>query len=82
MRLGSDCAGYGSDYLAFKLNGVKVETRFCSEIDPQKVALLHRVRGLYNDTDFVLYRDIKDGDNTAAPRCDVLITGAPCQAYS
>jgi len=81
-RLGSDCAGYGSDYLALKLHGVKVETSFCAEIDPQKVALLHRVHDLYNDTDFVLHRDIKDRDNTATPRCDVFITGAPCQAYS
>lgn len=82
VRLGSDCAGYGSDYLALKLNGVKVETSFCAEIDPQKVALLHRVHDWYNDTDFLLYRDIKDRDNTAAPGCDVFITGAPCQAYS
>ncbi|MFM7980588.1 MAG: DNA cytosine methyltransferase [Candidatus Fonsibacter sp.] len=82
VRLGSDGAGYGSDYLALKLNGVKVETSFCAEIDTQKVELLHRVHDLCNDTDFVLYRDIKDRDNTAAPGCDVFITGAPCQAYS
>ena len=68
VRLGSDCAGYGSDYRALKLNGVKVETSFCADIDPQKVALLHRVHDLYNDTDFVLYRDIKDRDNTATPK--------------
>ena len=65
--MGSDCAGYGSDYLALKLNGVKVETSFFAEIDPQKVALLHRVHDLYNDTDFLLYWDNKDRDNTAAP---------------
>ena len=82
VRLGSDCAGYGSDFLALTFCGVNVETVFCAEIDSQKIALLRQAHDLFNDTQFTIFKDVKDRDNAGAPECDIFITGAPCQAYS
>jgi DNA-cytosine methyltransferase len=82
IRLGSDCSGYGSEFLAMKYSNLPVKTVFCSEIDPDKVVLLRRTHHVFKDEDFVLYPDITKRDNSKAPECDIFISGAPCQAYS
>jgi DNA-cytosine methyltransferase len=82
VRLGSDCTGYSSEFLALKYSGVDVKTVFCAEIDPDKVVLLRRAHDMFGDTGFTFYRDIKERNNQDAPECDIFMTGAPCQAYS
>ena len=80
IRLGSDCSGYGSEFLAMKFSDLPVKTVFCSEIDPDKVVLLRRTHHVFKDEDFVLYPDITKRVNSKAPECDIFISGAPCQA--
>jgi len=82
VRLGSDCSGYGSEFLALKQCGVNVRTAFCSEIDANKLTLLKRTREMHNDVDYALHRDIKTRDCTAAPECDLFVSGDPSQAFS
>jgi DNA (cytosine-5)-methyltransferase 1 len=82
VRLGSDCSGYGSEFLALKQCGVDVRTVFCAEIDANKVKLLKRTHDIHNDSDYTLYSDIKTRDCIAAPVCDLFVSGAPCQASS
>ena len=82
VRLGSDCSGYGSEFLALKLCNLNVHTVFCSEIDAGKVKLLQRTHAIHNDLDYTLYNDIKTRDCAAAPECDLFVSGAPCQAFS
>lgn len=82
VRLGSDCSGYGSEFLALKQCGVDVRTIFCAEIDANKVKLLKRTHDIHNDSDYSLYIDIKTRDCAAAPVCDLFVSGAPCQAFS
>lgn len=82
IRLGSDCSGYGSEFLAMQYVGLPVKTVFCSEIDPDKVTLLRRAHAMFEDNAFTLYPDIKQRDNKSAPECDIFVSGAPCQAYS
>ena len=82
VRLGSDCSGYGSEFLALKQCGVDVRTVFCAEIDANKVKLLTRTHDIQNDSDYTLYSDIKTRDCAAAPECDLFVSGAPCQAFS
>jgi len=85
VLLGSDCSGYGSDFLALHLLGVPVRTAFCAECDPVKVRLLRDLHKLHNDAagdDFVLYHDIKARDNSKAPKVDIFVSGAPCPAWS
>ena len=82
VRLGSDCSGYGSEFLALKQCNVNVQTVFCAEIDAGKVKLLKRTHALHQDLDYTLYNDIKTRDCAAAPGCDLFVSGAPCQAFS
>lgn len=82
VRLGSDCSGYGSEFLALKQCNLNVHTVFCAEIDAGKVQLLKRAHAIHNDLDYTLYNDIKTRDCAAAPECDLFVSGAPCQAFS
>jgi len=82
IRLGSDCSGYGSEFLAMQFSGLRVKTVFCAEIDSNKVVLLRRTHRIFNDDNFVLYTDITQRDNSKAPECDIFISGAPCQVYA
>ena len=82
IRLGSDCSGYGSEFLALKQCGLPVKTTFCAEIDGNKTKMLKRMHEMYNDDDFHLYTDIKTRDCNLAPDCDIFVSGAPCQAFS
>ena len=82
VRLGSDCSGYGSEFLALKQCRLNVRTVFCAEIDAGKVQLLKRTHVIHNDLDYTLYNDIKTRDCASAPECDLFVSGAPCQAFS
>jgi len=82
VRLGSDCSGYGSEFLALKLCNLNVHTVFCAEIDAGKVKLLQRTHAIHNDLEYTLHNDIKTRDCAAAPECDLFVSGAPCQAFS
>ncbi len=85
VRVGSDCSGYGSEYLALKLSGVNVQTVFCSEVDAKKRAMLRAVHRLWNPgmlkADFKLFKDAARKD-CPPPACDVFVAGPPCPAYS
>ena len=59
LRLGSDCSGYGSDFLALKQCGVNVRTIFCAEIDANKVNMLAKTHAIHDDLDYTLDGDIK-----------------------
>ena len=82
LRLGSDCSGYGSEFLALIQIGLPVKTVFCSEIDANKVKMLNRMHAIHHDVDYHLYTDIKARDCSTAPECDIFVSGAPCQAFS
>ena len=80
--VGSDCAGYSSDFIAISLLGLDATLVFVAEMDAGKRELM---RAAHTDIDFskvIVYHDITKRDNTQAPYVDVFITGAPCQAWS
>lgn len=82
ITVGSDCTGYGSDFIAFTLLGLDATLAFVAEMDAGKRELM---RAAHKDMDFskvIVYHDITKRDNTQAPYVDVFITGAPCQAWS
>ena len=85
-RLAADCAGYGSEVIAFTLLGLRrrAQVVMLSEIDPAKQALHPAVVkqcGWPRDRGHV-YADIMKRDDEAAPSADVYIAGYPCPSYS
>jgi DNA-cytosine methyltransferase len=82
ITVGSDCAGYGSDFIALTMLKVPVRLVFVSESATGKRELM---KAAHHDVDFskvTVYHDITKRDNTRAPYVDAFFTGAPCQAYS
>jgi DNA-cytosine methyltransferase len=83
IRVGSDCTGYGSDYIALSLlKDIKPQLIFVAEINPEKRELM---RATHADIDFsnvIMYHDIMKRDNASTPYVDLFFTGAPCQAWS
>ena len=76
ISMGSDCSGLGSDRYALRLAGVKVTSKFASEINP-------RVRDLYRAVHEV--SDEIDRDATSPSRrapVDLYVAGPPCQSWS
>ena len=90
IRLGSDCAGLGSDFVSLspllEQIEVKVETRFLSEADMQKrkwlKAICRHVGGDDELSNVKVYKNLCERDNEAAPEVDLFLSGAPCPAYS
>ena len=82
FTVGSDCTGYGSDFIALMLLGLDATLAFVAEKEAGKRELM---RAAHKDMDFskvIVYHDITKRDNTQAPYVDVFFTGAPCQAWS
>ena len=81
IRLGSDCSGLGSDFLAMKLLGCNVKPVFCSEICPDKVILMTAMHHKFGHSARVM-GDISARDVESMDAVDVFVSGAPCPAYS
>ena len=82
IKVGSDCTGYGSDFIALSLLNLNVSLVFVAERDAGKRELM---RAAHRDVDWknvIVYHDITKRNNEKAPYADVFYTGAPCQAYS
>lgn len=83
LRLGSDCAGYGSDRLALALCGLQATVAFTSEADPVKRPMLAAVHKLFGDDGSAAkFKNVCTRKNHSAPECDLLIAGPPCPAFS
>ena len=83
IRVGSDCTGYGSDFLALKLLGVNAVLVFVAEKNAGKRELMRATHR--DDVDFskvIVYHDITKRDCNLAPYVDAFLTSAPCQAFS
>ena len=82
ILVGSDCAGYGSDFIALNLLRVDARLVFVAEMDPGKRELL---KAAHPGTDFghtIVYHDVTKRNNADAPYVDIFCTGAPCQPWS
>jgi DNA-cytosine methyltransferase len=82
ITVGSDCAGYGSDFIALKLLGIDATLVFVAEKDAGKRELLRAAHKELDFNNIIVYHDITKRDNDEAPYVDVYFTGAPCQAWS
>lgn len=79
--LGSDCCGLSSDFLALRLCGIQVDTKFVSEVDASKIKLLKEMHARYGCTPKI-QGDITLRDPELSEYCDLFVTGAPCPSYS
>jgi DNA (cytosine-5)-methyltransferase 1 len=82
ISIGSDCSGYGSDFIALTLLKVNARLVFVAEKDSDKRELL---RASHPDVDFkqvIMYHDVTTRDNKKAPYVDMFFSGAPCQPWS
>ena len=86
IRLGSDCAGLGSDFISLKTvlpDNVRVITKFVSEMDEVKLKWLCSMSvKLGHESPEVVYGDVTSRDNSVAPDVDIFVSGAPCPAFS
>ena len=83
IRVGSDCAGYGSDFLSLMLLGVNAVLVFVAEKDALKRELMKAThRGDVDFSKVIMYHDITKRDCNLAPYVDVFFTSAPCQPFS
>jgi DNA-cytosine methyltransferase len=85
IRLGSDCTGIGTDYLALKaaLLGTDVSVVFVADKDENKVRLLKKLHGMHSDSVIGhVYGDIVDRDVKSMPKVDLFVCGAPCPPWS
>lgn len=81
IRLGSDCCGLGSDFLALKLLGCDIKPRFCSEICPDKIKMMTIMHAKFGHSPLIM-GDIKDRQYDTMPTVDLFVSGAPCPAFS
>lgn len=81
IRLGSDCSGLGSDFLALKLLGCDVVPIFCTEICQDKIKLMSVMHAKFGHSPTIM-GDITSRDVDSMPCVDVFVSGAPCPAYS
>jgi len=78
LRVGSDCAGMGTELFALQALGVEYEHVFCSEIDERAVRFLR-----HNHSCPKYYHDMTDrGDVSTVPACDLYVCSFPCQPWS
>ena len=87
VSLGSDCSGYGSDYLSLKASlgpGVKIKCAFVADKCPRKMALLKKLHCNFDDTENIrrFYDDICHRDVNDCPQVDIFVSGAPCPPWS
>ena len=86
IRLGSDCAGLGSDYVSLTVildDSIQVKTKFVAEMDENKLQWLRAIAShLGNDTPDIVYKNVLERDNDTAPDLDVFVSGAPCPPFS
>jgi DNA-cytosine methyltransferase len=83
IRVGSDCTGYGSDFLSLMLLGVNAVLVFVAEKDALKRELMKAThRGDVDFSKVIMYHDITKRDCNLAPYVDVFFTSAPCQPFS
>ena len=81
IRLGSDCCGLGSDFLALKLLGCDIKPLFCSEICPDKIKMMTIMHAKFGHSPLIM-GDIKDRQYDTMPTVDLFVSGAPCPAFS
>ena len=87
IRLGSDCSGYGSDFLALALAGVgPIDVVFVAECDDKKLSMLKclhsLVSGYPGQAPSCMYADVTTRDNKQADAVDLFVSGAPCPPWS
>ena len=86
IRLGSDCAGIGSDFVSLRLSvedGVRIKNKFVAEMDENKLQWLKAIESHLGDsTPDIIYKDVMQRDNEHAPDVDILMSGAPCPPFS
>ena len=82
ITMGSDCAGYGSDFIALELLHVGATLVFVAEKDAGKRELLTAAHPNVDFNKTIVYLDVTKRDNNQAPYVDIFCTGAPCQPWS
>ena len=86
IRLGSDCAGIGSDFVSLRISvehGVRIKNKFVAEKDENKLQWLKAIEShLGHSTPDIIYKDVMQRDNEHAPDVDILMSGAPCPPFS
>ena len=82
ITMGSDCAGYGSDFIALELLHVGATLVFVAEKDAGKRELLEAAHPNVDFNKITVYLDVTKRDNNQAPYVDIFCTGAPCQPWS
>ena len=84
LRVGSDCAGMGSDLAALTLFGFReqIETSMWSDSDPDKRKLYRHVCSLLDLDVSPVCKDMSKRNAATAPSCDVYVAGYPCPSYS
>jgi DNA-cytosine methyltransferase len=82
ILVGSDCSGYGSDFIALNLLRVDATLVFAAEMDAGKRELLKAAHPHVDFNETIMYQDVTKRNNEAAPYVDICCTGAPCQPWS
>ena len=84
LTVTSDCAGMGSDLLAFKMCGLlpRIKTATWSEFDAGKRKLYRAVCRELGHIAAPVSKDITRRTHSAAPGCDIYIAGYPCPSFS
>ena len=77
LRVGSDCAGMGTECFALRALGIDYEHVFCSEMDEHAVRFLR-----HNHKCPKYYHDMTDRDVQEVPACDLYVCSFPCQPWS
>jgi DNA-cytosine methyltransferase len=81
LLVGSDCSGYGSEFIALTMLQVNATLVFVAEKNDADRDLL---RAVHHDVDFskvIVYHNIRERDNNSAPYVDLFVSGAPCQPW-
>ncbi len=88
VRVGSDCVGLGTDFLALTLAlpEVSLQQEFIAEIDPSKITLHECLRGFVVATEaaelVTNLGDVSKRDLEKTSTCDIFTSGAPCPPWS
>ena len=77
LRVGSDCAGMGSDLAGLTLFGFReqIETSMWSDNDPDKRKLYRHVCSLLDLDVSPVCKDMSKRNAVTAPSCDVYVAG-------
>ena len=79
--LGAIAVVSASDFLALKLCGIQVETKFMSEVDDSKISMSKAMHARYGCSPQV-HGDITLRNPKDMDQVDLFVSGAPCPAYS